>query len=87
MFYQVQCLTVSKAEAKQRKDTGGNMHKHDITKLDPIHQKMYQEFVSSEYTPNEVPDQLYKVYLELSKIPKKDWNKQSTIDKLEQVDK
>ena len=58
---------------------------HDITKLDPIHQKMYQEFVSSEYTPNEVPDKLYKVYLELSKIPKKDWNKQSTKDKLDTI--
>lgn len=83
MFYQVQCLTVSKAEAKQRKDTGGNMHKHDITKLDPIHQKMYQEFISSEYTPNEVPDELYNVYLELSKIPKKDWGKQSTRDTIQ----
>jgi len=85
MFYQVQCLTVSKAEAKQRKDTGGNMHKHDITKLDPIHQKMYQEFISSEYTPNEVPDELYDTYLKLSKIPKKDWNKPSTKDKLDAI--
>jgi len=83
MFYQVQCLTVSKAEAKQRKDTGGNMHKHDITKLHPMHQKMYLEFISSEYTPNEVPDELYNVYLELSKIPKKDWNKQSTRDTIQ----
>lgn len=83
MFYQVQCLTVSKAEAKQRKDTGGNMHKHDITKLHPIHQKMYQEFISSEYTPNEVPDELYDTYLKLSKIPKKDWGKQSTRDTIQ----
>ena len=59
--------------------------KHDITKLDPIHQKMYKEFVSSEYTPNEVPDELYQAYLELSKIPKKDWNKQSTKDKLDSI--
>lgn len=59
--------------------------KHDITKLDPIHQKMYQEFISSEYTPDRVPDELYNVYLELSKIPKKDWGKQSTRDKLKSI--
>ncbi len=58
---------------------------HDIKKLDPIHQQMYQEFISSEYTPNEVPDELYKAYLELSKIPKKDWDKQSTKDKLDTI--
>lgn len=58
------------------------MHKHDISILDPIHQKMYKEFISSEYTPNEVPDELYEVYLKLSKIPKKDWGKPETIEKL-----
>lgn len=57
--------------------------KHDITKLYPIHQKAYQEFISSEYTPNEVPDELYEVWLALSKIPKKDWGKQSTKDAIE----
>ncbi len=56
--------------------------KHDISKLDPIHQKMYQEFISSEFTPNEVPDELYDTYLKLSKIPKKDWNKSETIEKI-----
>lgn len=56
--------------------------KHDISKLDPIHQKMYQEFISSEFTPNEVPDELYDVYLKLSKTPKKDWNKPETIKKI-----
>lgn len=61
--------------------------KHDITKLDPIHQKMYKEFVSSEFTPNEVPDELYNAYLKLSKIPKKDWGKQETIDKIKSQDK
>ena len=40
---------------------------HDITKLHPIHQKAYQEFISSEYTPNEVPDELYEVWLDLNK--------------------
>lgn len=59
--------------------------KHDISKLHPIHQKAYREFISSEFTPNEVPDELYKVWLELSKIPKKDWNKQSTIDALQEA--
>lgn len=56
--------------------------KHDISKLDPIHQQMYKEFVSSEFTPNEVPDELYNAYLKLSKIPKKDWGKQETIEKI-----
>jgi len=55
---------------------------HDITKLKPIHQKMYQEFVSSEYTPNEVPDELYNVWLTLAGIPEKDWGKASTIEKI-----
>lgn len=50
-----------------------------------MHQKMYQEFISSEYTPNEVPDELYDTYLKLSKIPKKDWGKQSTKDKLDTI--
>lgn len=57
--------------------------KHDITKLDPIHQKSYQEFVSSEYTPNEVPDELYNVWLTLSEIPEKDWGKASTQEAIE----
>lgn len=39
---------------------------------------MYQEFVSSEFTPNEVPDELYNVWLVLSEIPKKDWGEEST---------
>ena len=56
--------------------------KHDISKLDPIHQKMYKEFISSEYTPNEVPDELYEAYLKLSRIPKKDWGKPETIEKI-----
>ncbi len=52
--------------------------KHDIKKLHPIHQKTYQEFVSSQYTPSEVPDELYAIWLELNKHPKKDWGKAST---------
>ena len=57
--------------------------KHDISKLHPIHQKAYQEFVSSEYTPNEVPDELYNVWLTLSEIPQKDWGKASTQEAVE----
>lgn len=57
--------------------------KHDISKLHPIHQKSYQEFVSSEYTPNEVPDELYNVWLTLSEIPEKDWGKASTQEAVE----
>lgn len=59
--------------------------KHDISKLDPIHQKMYQEFVSSEFTPNQVPDELYNVWLTLADIPKKDWGKQSTKDAIKDM--
>lgn len=59
--------------------------KHDISKLDPIHQKMYQEFISSEFTPNEVPDELYNVWLTLAGIPEKDWGKQSTIDAIQDI--
>lgn len=40
--------------------------KHDISKLHPIHQRMYKEFVNSIYTPNEVPDELYNLYLDLN---------------------
>lgn len=57
--------------------------KHEISKLHPIHQKSYQEFVSSEYTPNEVPDELYNVWLTLSEIPQKDWGKASTQEAIE----
>lgn len=57
--------------------------KHDISKLHPIHQRAYQEFVSSEYTPNEVPDELYNVWLTLSEIPEKDWGKPSTQEAVE----
>lgn len=58
---------------------------HDITKLKPIHQQMYQQFVSSEYTPNKVPDELYNVWLKLAEIPEKDWGKPSTRDKLKSI--
>jgi len=40
--------------------------KHDISKLHPIHQKTYKEFVESVYTPNEVPDELYDYWLDLN---------------------
>lgn len=61
--------------------------KHDITKLHPIHQKTYKEFVSSEFTPNEVPDKLYNLWVELNKHPQKDWNKESVIESIkEEVD-
>jgi len=40
--------------------------KHDISKLHPIHQKTYKEFVESDYTPNEVPDELYELWLDLN---------------------
>ena len=46
---------------------------------------MYQEFVSSEYTPNEVPDELYNVWLTLSDIPKKDWGKPETIGAVQEA--
>ncbi len=39
---------------------------HDISKLHPIHQKTYKEFVESKFTPNEVPDELYEYWLDLN---------------------
>ena len=39
---------------------------HDISKLHPIHQKTYQEFISSQYTPYEVPDELYEYWLSVA---------------------
>lgn len=59
--------------------------KHDISKLHPIHQKTYQEFVSSEFTPNEVPDELYNVWLTLSDIPEKDWGKPTTLEQIQTI--
>lgn len=64
---------------------GWNNIMHDISKLKPIHQKMYIDFVNSPYTPNEVPDSLYDAMLKLADIPQKDWNKQSTIDAIGQI--
>lgn len=58
---------------------------HDLTKLHPIHQKTYKEFVSSIYTPNVVPDELYTFWVELNKHPQKDWGKQSVIDKARKI--
>lgn len=58
---------------------------HDISKLHPIHQKMYHEFITSEYTPNEVPDELYNLWLTLSEIPKKDWGSESTKEKVQEA--
>ena len=58
---------------------------HDVSKLHPIHQRMYNEFVSSEYTPNEVPDELYNLWLTLADIPEKDWGKPSTQEAVEQA--
>lgn len=39
---------------------------HDISKLHPIHQQTYKEFVESKYTPNQVPDELYELWLDLN---------------------
>ena len=58
---------------------------HDISKLHPVHQKMYHEFVASKYTPDEVPDELYNTYLALAEIPKKDWGKASTLEAVQEA--
>lgn len=58
---------------------------HDISKLHPIHQKSYAEFVASKVTPNQVPDRLYSLWLTLADIPEKDWGKQSTQDAINEV--
>lgn len=60
---------------------------HDISKLHPIHQKAYQEWVGEPLLKGSpVPDELYAVWLELSTIPKKDWGKESTIEAIQAVD-
>lgn len=46
---------------------------------------MYQEFVASKYTPDEVPDELYNTYLALAEIPKKDWGKASTLEAVQEA--
>lgn len=46
---------------------------------------MYHEFITSEYTPNEVPDELYNLWLTLSEIPKKDWGSESTKEKVQEA--
>lgn len=58
---------------------------HDISKLHPIHQQMYKDFVSNKYTPHDVPDELYSVYLALANIPKEDWGKTSTVNKIKEA--
>lgn len=61
--------------------------KHDITKLHPMHQKAYQDFISEPILKGApVPDELYNVWLKLSKIPQKDWGKQSTVEAIQVVD-
>lgn len=59
--------------------------RHDISKLHPIHQQMYKDFVASEYTPDKVSDELYNTYLALSKIPQKDWGKPSTQEAIQKA--
>lgn len=39
---------------------------HDLDKLHPTQRKLYEEFVTSDYTPNKVPDELYLHYLDVS---------------------
>jgi len=60
----------------------------DIEKLHPDHrQPMTDVLAMRGYTQmtDEKIEQIYNVYLELNKIPKKDWDKQSTRDKLKEI--
>lgn len=60
---------------------------HDISKLHPIHQKAYREWVGeSELKGTPVPDELYNLWLTLSVIPEKDWGKASTLDAIKVID-
>ena len=66
---------------------------HDITKLHPIHQKAYKEWLGQPILGGApVPDEMYNVWLTLASIPQKNWGKQSTRDAVstandEQVEK
>jgi len=57
----------------------------DLTKIHKDHREIVESIISDEfgvgYTDKQ-KQQVYDTYLKLSAIPKKDWNKQSTVETL-----
>lgn len=53
----------------------------DISKLLPEHQEIMRDFIADKFGigyTEEHKQQMYNIYLALVDIPKKDWNKEST---------
>jgi hypothetical protein len=60
----------------------------DLSKIHPDHRKAMQEVIAMRSYTNisdEQINKLYKTYVELNKLPKKDWGKPETKEKLEKV--
>jgi len=61
----------------------------DISKPLPEHQNIMQDFISDKFGvgyTEEYKQKMYNIYLALADIPKKDWGKQSTLDKVQVID-
>lgn len=57
----------------------------DISQLLPEHQELMKNAIHLGIIDKPGLEKIYNAYLELSKIPKKDWDKQSTRDKLKEI--
>jgi len=49
--------------------------KYDIKKIHPDHQQAFTDVLAIRVIPDEKIDEIYKLYVELNKHPKKDWSK------------
>lgn len=58
---------------------------YDLTKLHPDHRRVFEGLTPDAYISQEVIDKMYVAYVELNTIPKRDWNKQSTIEAVQEV--
>lgn len=58
---------------------------YDLTKLHPDHRKVFETLTPDAYIAQEVIDKMYVAYVELNNIPKRDWNKQSTIEAIQEA--
>jgi len=57
----------------------------DLNKIHKDHRKAYTEVRVSQFLLPHQQDQLYKIYTELNKTPKKDWDKTATKEKLKRI--
>lgn len=58
---------------------------YDLTKLHPDNRRVFEGLTPDAYISQEVIDKLYLVYVELNSIPKKDWGKTSTVNKIKEA--